>query len=69
MVIGDSAVKGIDRHFYGLKRDCRMVCCLPRAGVKNVLEQVQDVLEGEGEQPVVVVHIGTNDIDKKGMRS
>ena len=69
MVIGDSIVRGIDRHFCGLKQDCRMVCCLPGARVKNVLEQVQDILEGEGEQPVVVVHIGTNDIDKKGMRS
>lgn len=42
-----------------------MVCCLP--GARNVLERIQDILEGEGEQPMVVIHIDTNDIgERKG---
>ena len=62
-MIGDSIVRGIDRLFCGRKRDSRMVCCLPGARVKDVSEWLQDILEWEGEQPVVVVHIGTSDID------
>ena len=65
IVIGDSIVRGIDRRFCGRKRDSRMVCCLPGAKVRDVTERLQNILEGEGEQPVVVVHIGTNDIGKK----
>lgn len=65
IVIGDSIVRGIDRRFCGRKRDSRRVCCLPGARVKDVSERLQDILEWEGEQPVVVVHIGTNDIGKK----
>uniref|UniRef100_UPI00398EB7F6 uncharacterized protein n=1 Tax=Pristiophorus japonicus TaxID=55135 RepID=UPI00398EB7F6 len=65
IVIGDSMVRGIDRRFCGRNRDSRMVCCLPGARVKDVSERVQDILKWEGEQPVVVVHIGTNDIGKK----
>jgi len=68
IVIGDSIVRGIDRRFCGRKRESRMVCCLPGARVKDVSERLQGILEGEGEQPVVVVHIGTNGI-QNGMRS
>eukprot|EP00061_Rhincodon_typus_P009527 g33100.t1 len=32
---------------------------------KDISEQLHDILKGEGEQPEVVVHIGTNDIDRK----
>uniref|UniRef100_UPI00398E4FFB uncharacterized protein n=1 Tax=Pristiophorus japonicus TaxID=55135 RepID=UPI00398E4FFB len=63
--IGDSIGRGIDRRFCGHNRDSRIVCCLPGARIKDVSEQVQDILKREGEQPVVVVHIGTNDIGKK----
>ena len=62
---GDSIVRGIDRHLCRRKRDSGMVCCLPGARVKDVSERLQGILEGEGEQPAVVVHIGTNDIGKK----
>eukprot|EP00061_Rhincodon_typus_P010405 g34667.t1 len=33
--------------------------------VKDVSEQAQDFLKGDSEQPEVMVHIGTNDIDRK----
>jgi len=42
-----------------------MVCCLPGARVRDVSERLQDLLKGEGEQPEVVIHIGTNDIGRK----
>ena len=44
-----------------------MVCCLPGARIQDVTDRVQTILKGEGEQPEVVVHVGTNDVGKKGM--
>ena len=65
LVIGDSIVRGTDRRFCGNERDSRLVCCLPGARVRDVSDRVFGILKGEGEQPQVVVHIGTNNIGKK----
>ncbi|XP_059499497.1 uncharacterized protein LOC132207556 [Stegostoma tigrinum] len=62
LVVGDSIVRGIDRRFCGQDRDSRKVCCLPGARVRDVSDRVYKVLKGEGEQPEIVLHIGTNDI-------
>lgn len=43
----------------------RMVCYLPGARVQGISEQLHDLLKGEGEQPGTLVHVGTNDIDRK----
>uniref|UniRef100_A0A803JJR5 SGNH hydrolase-type esterase domain-containing protein n=1 Tax=Xenopus tropicalis TaxID=8364 RepID=A0A803JJR5_XENTR len=40
---------------------CRTVCCLPGARVRHVVERVDKLLGGAGEDPAVLVHIGTND--------
>ncbi|XP_072405191.1 uncharacterized protein [Chiloscyllium punctatum] len=65
VVIGDSIVRGTDRGFCGSRRDLRMVCCFPGARVKDIADRVQDILKDEGEEPEVVVHVGTNDVGKK----
>lgn len=65
VVIGDSIVRGTDRRFCEPDRYTRMVCCLPGARVRDVSNRVQSILRGEGEQPDVLIHVGTNDIDKK----
>ena len=65
VVIGDSMVRGTDRRFCGRDRDSRMVCCLPGARVRDVSDRVHSVLKWEGDQPDVVVHIGTNDVGRK----
>ncbi|XP_059504239.1 uncharacterized protein LOC132209920 isoform X2 [Stegostoma tigrinum] len=65
VVIGDSTVRGTDRGFCGNRRDLRMVCCLPGARIQDVTDRVQRILEGEGEDPEVLVHVGTNDFGKK----
>ena len=66
IVIGDSIVRGSDRRFCGGDRESRMVVCLPGARVRDVSDRVQDILKWEGKEPEVVVHIGTNDIGRKG---
>ncbi|XP_055508716.1 uncharacterized protein LOC129707614 [Leucoraja erinacea] len=63
--IGDSIVRGSDRRFCGRSRETRMVVCLPGAKVSDVSQRIQDIQKSEGEEPEVVVHIGTNDIGKK----
>ncbi|XP_055521107.1 uncharacterized protein LOC129715270 [Leucoraja erinacea] len=65
IVIGDSILRGSDRRFCGRSQETRMVVCLPSARVSDVSQRVQDILKSEGEEPEVVVHIGTNDIGKK----
>ena len=65
IVIGDSIVRGSDWRFCGRSRETRMVVCLPGARVSDVSERVEKILKREGEEPDVVVHIGTNDIGRK----
>ncbi|XP_072103118.1 uncharacterized protein [Mobula birostris] len=43
-----------------------MVCCLPGARVRDVSDRVHDILVRKGKQPEVVIHVGTNDIGRKG---
>ena len=66
IVIGDSIVRGTDRRFCGADRESRMVVCLPGARVRDISDRIQGILKWEGEEPEVVVHIGTNDIGRKG---
>ncbi|XP_051897466.1 40S ribosomal protein S24 isoform X2 [Pristis pectinata] len=66
VVIGDSKVRETDTRFCGSEHKSRMVCCLPGARVRDVTDRVHRILEREGEQPEVVVHVGTNDIGRKG---
>ncbi|XP_059821606.1 uncharacterized protein LOC132391883 [Hypanus sabinus] len=65
VVIRDSIVRGTDRRFCEPDRDTCMVCCLPGARVQDVSGQVRNILKGKGEHPAVLVHDGTNDIDRK----
>ncbi|XP_055498906.1 uncharacterized protein LOC129701618 [Leucoraja erinacea] len=67
IVVGDSIVRGTDRGFCGNRQDARIVCCLPGARIQDVTDRVQKILKGEGEHPEVVVHVGINDVGKKGM--
>eukprot|EP00061_Rhincodon_typus_P010022 g33974.t1 len=41
-----------------------MVCCLPSARVRDISDRLERILEWEGEDPVVVVRVGTNNIGK-----
>ncbi|XP_078253188.1 uncharacterized protein LOC144592470 [Rhinoraja longicauda] len=65
VVVGDSIVRGTDRRFCGSRRDLRMVCCLPGARVQHITDRLQKILVREGDQPEVVVHVGTNDVGRK----
>ena len=68
VVIGDSIVKGIDTVFCDQDRESRRLCCLPGARVQDISSGLQRNLEWEGKNPVVVVHVGTNDIGRTGTK-
>ncbi|VEL31290.1 unnamed protein product [Protopolystoma xenopodis] len=61
LVIGDSIIRKVDRVICRKAPTCRTVCCLPGARVRHVVERVDRLLGGAGEDPAVLVHIGTND--------
>ncbi|XP_056375946.1 uncharacterized protein LOC130273348 [Hyla sarda] len=61
LVVGDSIIRGTDRAICHKDRDRRTVCCLPGARVRHIADRVDRLLGGAGEDPAVMVHIGTND--------
>ena len=64
LVVGDSRIRYLDRTFCEADRRGRMTCCLPGAGVKDVVERFRGIVKGTGEEAVVVVHVGVNDVRK-----
>lgn len=61
VVIGDSIIRRTDRIICRQDRFNRMVCCLPGARVRHVVDRVDKLLGGAGHDPAVLVHVGTND--------
>lgn len=45
-----------------------MLCYIPGASCQDITEYLQIILKGECEHPEVVVHIGANDMGRKGKR-
>ena len=64
MVVGDSIIQGVDSIVCAREKDSRTVCCLPGAQVGDILERGDKLLAKAGRDPVVMVHVGTNDIGK-----
>lgn len=56
IVVGDSLVRGTDSSHIS-----RMARCLIGA-IKNLSEWLHGILNREGKQPDVVVHVGINDM-------
>uniref|UniRef100_A0A8C5Q0H1 SGNH hydrolase-type esterase domain-containing protein n=1 Tax=Leptobrachium leishanense TaxID=445787 RepID=A0A8C5Q0H1_9ANUR len=61
VVVGDSIIKRVDRVICRADRLNRTVFCLPGARVRHVVDRVDRLLGGAGDDPAVMVHIGTND--------
>ena len=41
-----------------------MTCCLPGAGVLDVVERYRRIVEGTGKEALVVVHVRVNDVGR-----
>ena len=59
---GDSIVRKIDSR---LSKGEDVVVCLPGARIEHVTERVDKIM-GRGKGGTILVHIGTNNADKKG---
>lgn len=64
VIVGDSIIRGIDSVVCSRDKESRTVCCLPGAQVGDLLERADKLLARAGRDPVVMVHVGTNDIGK-----
>eukprot|EP00061_Rhincodon_typus_P009532 g33110.t1 len=64
VVVGDSIIMGIDGILCKHDQESHMVCCVPGARLRDISDWLERILEREGEDPAVVVHIGTNNIGK-----
>ena len=69
MIVGDSILRNTASSVRSLDPLTTTVCCLPGASVKHITENVDRLLERTGDDPVVVVHIGTNNIGRDRPRS
>jgi len=43
-----------------------MTCCLPGAGVHDVVQRYKQVVKGTGKEALVMVHVGVNDVGRVG---
>ena len=64
LVLGDSRIRYFDETFCEADRARRMTCCLPEAGVQDVVERYKKVVEGTGKEALVVVHVSVNDVGR-----
>ena len=65
IVIGDSIVRLVDDVVCRKGPPKCVRICLPGAGIQDVRNRVASVV-GPGKGGAVLVHVGTNDVDKKG---
>ncbi|XP_050804876.1 uncharacterized protein LOC127048856 [Gopherus flavomarginatus] len=63
LVMGDSIIRNIDSWVCD-DQENRMVTCLPGAKIADLSRHLDRLMCSAGEEPVVVVHVGTNDIGK-----
>ena len=64
LVVGDSMVRYLDRTFCEKQRKKRMRVCFPGAGVRDVTERYDRVVAGSARESVVVLHVGSNDVER-----
>ena len=64
-VIGDSIVRLVDDVVCRKGPPKCVRICLPGAGIQDVRNRVASMV-GPGKGGTVLVHVGTNDVDKKG---
>ena len=62
MVVGDSIVRKSDRV---LNKGDDVVVCLPRAKIEAITERAKHIM-GSGKGGSVLVHVGTNKLDREG---
>ncbi|XP_065435012.1 uncharacterized protein LOC135977694 [Chrysemys picta bellii] len=60
-VNGDSLLRRLDRPVTRADPENRRVCCLLGAKIRDVDLRLKRILTGAGKNPLIVLHVGTND--------
>ncbi|CAM4481762.1 unnamed protein product [Lepidochelys kempii] len=68
-VIGDSLLRRIDRPVSRGDPENRRVCCLPGAKIRDVDLRLKRILKGAGKNPLIILHVGTNDTARFSLES
>ncbi|KAJ8367090.1 hypothetical protein AAFF_G00331130 [Aldrovandia affinis] len=66
--VGETLEQPLQEEDLAQPSESRMACCLPGAQVGDLLEHADKLLARAGVDPVVMVHVGTNDIDYLNMQ-
>ncbi|KAF7237655.1 Beta-parvin [Varanus komodoensis] len=67
IVLGDSLLKGTELAVCRPNLETREVCCLPGACIRHVKDRVECLVRSGGHQPLLVIHVGTNDVARQGV--
>uniref|UniRef100_A0A8D2LR26 SGNH hydrolase-type esterase domain-containing protein n=1 Tax=Varanus komodoensis TaxID=61221 RepID=A0A8D2LR26_VARKO len=67
IVVGDSLLRGTEAAVCRPNLETREVCCLPGTRMQHVKDRVERLVRSGGHQPLLVIHVGTNDVARQGV--
>ncbi|KAF7240111.1 HAUS augmin-like complex subunit 7 [Varanus komodoensis] len=67
IVVGDSLLRGTEAVVCRPNLETREVCCLPGTRIWHVMDRVERLVHSRGHQPLLVIHVGTNDVARQGV--
>ncbi|KAF7240096.1 Platelet-activating factor acetylhydrolase IB subunit gamma [Varanus komodoensis] len=67
IVVGDSLLRGTEAVVCCPNLNTGEVCCLPSARIQHVKDRVECLFALGGHQPLLVFHVGTNDVARQGV--
>uniref|UniRef100_A0A8D2KRG4 SGNH hydrolase-type esterase domain-containing protein n=1 Tax=Varanus komodoensis TaxID=61221 RepID=A0A8D2KRG4_VARKO len=67
IVVGDSLLRGTEAAVYRPNLETREVCCLLGAHIRHVKDRVERLVRSGGHQPLLVIHVGTNNVARQGV--
>uniref|UniRef100_A0A8D2LVC6 SGNH hydrolase-type esterase domain-containing protein n=1 Tax=Varanus komodoensis TaxID=61221 RepID=A0A8D2LVC6_VARKO len=67
LVVGDSLLRGTEPAVCCPNLETRGVCCLSGARIRHVKDRVERPVRSRGHQPLLVIHVGTNDVARQGV--
>uniref|UniRef100_A0A8D2L638 SGNH hydrolase-type esterase domain-containing protein n=1 Tax=Varanus komodoensis TaxID=61221 RepID=A0A8D2L638_VARKO len=67
IVAGDSLLRGTEAAVCCPNLETREVCCLPGTRIRHVMDRVERLVRSGGHQPLLVIHVSTNDVTRQGV--
>ena len=64
VLAGDSIVRQQNTEFAGRAPNSRKVCCIPGAGIDDLVAARDEVTDGANNNTLFVLHVGTNDVQR-----